>query len=107
MQIEVQCATVKQRELLQRRFGLRKKLRKIIASSIGMNQQSGSIQIDSQSFKIEPKLILCDCMISIHHFSKHVEIRAAARKGYSQPVNELIKACNDGILADVSLDLCI
>ena len=103
MEIVAECSSLRQRQKIQRRFGLRGKIRRAIAEGMG-TEDYGTIQVDSQSIEIDRYKITCQVTLSVHHFSRDVEINMASNeKGYSKPVTKLIQSCNNGTLASVKL----
>ena len=92
---------MRERRKVQKRFRLRGQIRRAIAEGMGTDDY-GTIQIDSQSLGIDRTQVSCQVTLSVHHFSKDIQINMNSNeKGYSPPVTRLIQSCNDGTLATV------
>ena len=99
--ITAECPNLKERKRIQKRYRLRGKIRQAIAEGMG-TEDYGTIQVDSQSLDIDRNNISCQVTLSVHHFSKDIEINMQSNeKRYSSTVTKLIESCNDGTLASV------
>ena len=100
LDIVADCTSIALRRAVEKRFRLRRKIRKALAETMG-NEDYGTIQIDSQWLEIEHQKVICRITISVHHFSQAIEIniQSPTSRGHSKPVTRLIKGCNNGTLA--------